>query len=108
MNPKLTIEIDIQEDGKRAKNMMSQIKKIIDDHQGQPLDDNVFYSIVSKIEKKQQYFSDYNFPPMFVLVTMYGVGFEDKKPKQVKLAEHAIMSPNYKITEEQKQRGSIL
>lgn len=108
MNPKLIIEVDIQEDGKRAENMMNQIKQIIDDHRGQPLSKIVFDSIVRKIEHKTQYFTDYNFPPMFILVTMYGVALVDKKQKQVKLAEQTIMSPNYKITKEHIQRGSIL
>lgn len=108
MHPKIIIDIDIQEDGKRAKNMMNQIKEIIDDHQGDYFDRCLFDSIVEKIEKKQQYFSNYNFPPMFCLVTVYGVALVDKEERQVMLAQQAIMSPEYRITEEQKKRGSIL
>ena len=108
MKPKLVIDIDIQEEGKRAKNMMDQIKEIIDYHKGADLSPDTFCSIVEKIEEKQQYFSNYNFPPMFILITMYGVAFIDKKPQQVKLAQRAIMSPKYRLTEEQKNKKSIL
>lgn len=108
MKPKLVIDVDIQEEGKRAENMMNQIKEIIDHHKGADLDTETFYSIVKKIEEKQQYFSDYNFPPMFILITMYGVAFIDKKPQQVQLAQRAIMSPKYRLTEEQKNKKSIL
>lgn len=108
MHSKIVIDVDIQDDGKKAKNMMNQIKQIIDKNQGYPLDRDLFDSVVDEIRKKQQYFDKNNFPPMFALITVYGVALVDKKQKQVKLAEQAIMSSNYRLTEEQKQRGSIL
>ena len=108
MYSNLVIDIDIQDDSKRAQNMMNQIQEIVNEYREHSLDRVLFDSIVKKIEHKIQYFTDYNFPPMFVLITMYGVALVDKKQKQVKLAEHIIMSPNYRVTEEQIKRGSIL
>lgn len=108
MHSNLVIDIDIQDEGKRAQNMMNQIQEIVNEHREHSLDRALFDSIVKKIEHKTQYFTDYNFPPMFVLITMYGVALVDKKQKQVKLAEHTIISPNYRVTKEQIQKGSIL
>ena len=108
MHSNFIIDIDIQEEGEIAENMMNQIREIINEYRGSLLNQALFNSVVKKIEAKCNYFHKYDYPPMFCLMTMYGVALVDKKQKQVKLAEQTIMSPNYRVTKEQIQRGSIL
>ena len=108
MHSNFIIDIDIQEEGEIAENMMNQIREIINEYRGSPLNAVLFNSVVRKIEEKCNYFDKHNFPPMFCLMTMYGVALIDKKQKKVQLAQQAIMSRNYRLTKEQIKRGSIL
>ena len=108
MHSNFVIDIDIQEENEKAENMMNQIQKIINEYRGQPLSTDLFYTVTDKIKAKCKYFEKHDFPPMFCLMTMYGVALVDKKQEKVQLAQESIMSSNYKITEEQIKRGSIL
>ena len=108
MHSNFIIDIDIQEEGEKAENMINQIREIINEHRGLPLNKVLFNSVVSKIEAKCNYFDKHNFPPMFCLMTMYGVALIDKKQEKVQLAQKTIMSQNYRLTKEQIKRGSIL
>jgi len=108
MHSNFIIDIDIQEESETAKNMINQIQQIINEYRGLPLNKALFNSVVGKIEAKCNYFDKHNFPPMFCLMTMYGVALIDKKQEKVQLAQHAIMSRNYRLTEEQIKKGSIL
>lgn len=108
MHSNFVIDIDIQEENEKAENMMNQIQKIINEYRGQPLSTDLFYTVTDKIKAKCKYFEKNDFPPMFCLMTMYGVALVDKKQEKVQLAQDSIMSSNYRITEEQIKRGSIL
>ena len=98
MHSNFIIDIDIQEEGEKAENIISQIREIINEHRGLPLNKTLFNSVVSKIEVKCNYFDKHNFPPMFCLMTMYGVALIDKKQEKVLLAQQVIMSQNYTLT----------
>lgn len=108
MHSNFIIDIDIQEEGEIAKNMMNQIRETINEYRGSPLNKALFNSVVNKIEEKCNYFDEHDFPPMFCLMTMYGVALIDKKQEKVQLAQQAIMSRNYRLTEEQIKKGLIL
>ena len=79
MHSNFVIDIDIQEENEKAENMMNQIQKIINEYRGQPLSTDLFYTVTDKIKAKCKYFEKHDFPPMFCLMTMYGVALVDKK-----------------------------
>ena len=58
MHSNFIIDIDIQEEGKKAENMMNQIREIINEYRGLPLNKTLFNSVVSKIEAKCNYFDN--------------------------------------------------